>query len=105
MAGFLIHDRDTKFTTAFDAVLVDAGVKVIRTGIRIPRMNSIMERWIQTCRHELLDHLLIWNQRHVLHALREFETFHQTASRTRPCSLMTWINDASGERMLGDLIK
>ncbi|MFF5212534.1 integrase core domain-containing protein [Streptosporangium sp. NPDC000396] len=43
---------------------------------RIPRMNSIMERWIQTCRLELLDRTLIWNERHLLHALREFETFY-----------------------------
>jgi putative transposase len=42
----------------------------------MPRMNSIMERWIQTCRHELLDRTLIWNQNHLLHALREFETFY-----------------------------
>jgi hypothetical protein len=38
-------------------------------------MNSIMERWVQTCRHELLDRTLIWNQRHLLHALQEFEHF------------------------------
>ncbi|GAA0985532.1 integrase core domain-containing protein [Acrocarpospora macrocephala] len=76
MAGFLIHDRDTKFTAAFDAVLADAGLQIIKTGIRIPRMNSIMERWIQTCRHELLDRTLIWNRRHLLRALREFETFY-----------------------------
>jgi hypothetical protein len=36
-------------------------------------MNSIMERWVQTCRRELLDRTLIWNQPHLLHALREFE--------------------------------
>jgi hypothetical protein len=39
-------------------------------------MNSIMERWIQTCRHELLDRTLIWNQTHLLHALSEFESFY-----------------------------
>jgi transposase InsO family protein len=39
-------------------------------------MNAIMERWIQTCRHELLDRTLIWNQHHLLHALREFEAFY-----------------------------
>lgn len=38
-------------------------------------MNSLMERWIQTCRRELLDRTLIWNQSHLLYALREFETF------------------------------
>jgi hypothetical protein len=35
-----------------------------------------MERWIQTCRRELLDRTLIWNQSPLLHALREFETFY-----------------------------
>jgi transposase InsO family protein len=75
-ATFLLRDRDAKFTAAFDAVLGDAGIQVVTTGIRIPRMNSIMERWIQTCRRELLDRTLIWNQRHLLHALREFETFY-----------------------------
>ncbi|MGO4429153.1 integrase core domain-containing protein, partial [Streptomyces sp. MCAF7] len=37
-----------------------------------------MERWVQTCRHELLDRTLIWNQRHLLHVLREFEQFYNT---------------------------
>ncbi|WP_236076589.1 integrase, partial [Streptomyces coffeae] len=70
-AKFLIRDRDSKFTAAFDALMTDTGVKVVTTGIRVPRMNSLMERWIQTCRRELLDRTLIWNQRHLLHALRE----------------------------------
>jgi putative transposase len=39
-------------------------------------MNSIMERWVQTCRRELLDRTLIWHQRHLLHTLREFEQFY-----------------------------
>jgi putative transposase len=53
-------------------------------------LNSIMERWVQTCRRELLDRTLIWNQRHLLHALREFEQFynshrsHQGIANTRP---------------------
>jgi len=53
-------------------------------------MNSIAERWVQTCRRELLDRTLIWNQRHLLHALREFEQFynihrpHQGIANDRP---------------------
>jgi hypothetical protein len=66
-AGFLIRDRDFKFTAAFDALMSDAGLKVVTTGIRIPRMNSLIERWIQTCRRELLNRTLIWNQSHLLH--------------------------------------
>ncbi|MGW9032810.1 integrase core domain-containing protein [Streptomyces sp. NPDC055722] len=80
-ARFLIRDRDAKFTADFDALMADAGLKVVTTGIQIPRMNSLMERWIQTCRRELLDRTLIWNYSHLLHALREFETFY---NRHRP---------------------
>ena len=39
-------------------------------GVRMPRMNAVMERWVQTCRRELLDRTLIWDQRHLLHAPR-----------------------------------
>jgi hypothetical protein len=53
-------------------------------------MNAIMERWVQTCRRELLDRTLIWDQAHLLHALREFESFynehrpHQGIVNARP---------------------
>jgi transposase InsO family protein len=53
-------------------------------------MNAIMERWVRTCRRELLDRTLILNQRHLLHALREYEAFynehrpHQGIGNARP---------------------
>jgi transposase InsO family protein len=75
-ATYLIRDRDSKYTAAFDAVLADSGITTITTGIRVPRMNAIMERWIRTCRAELLDRTLILNQVHLLHTLREFEAFY-----------------------------
>ncbi|MET7426405.1 integrase core domain-containing protein [Dactylosporangium sp. NPDC005555] len=99
-ARLMIRDRDAKFAELFDAVLADAGIDVVLSGIQVPRMNSIMERWVQTCRHELLDRTLIWNQRHLLHALREFEQFynghrpHQGIANARPLrSLPTPIAD------------
>jgi len=75
-AQCLIRDRDGKFPAMFDSVLADVDITVVLSGIRMPRMNAIMERWVQTCRGELLDRTLIWNQRHLLHALREFERFY-----------------------------
>ena len=67
-ARFLIRDRDGKFPELFDAVLADAGIMVVRTGVRMPRMNAIMERWVQSCRREFLGRTLIWGQRHLLRA-------------------------------------
>jgi putative transposase len=52
--------------------------------------NAITERWIQTCRRELPGRTLIWNQHHLLCALREFEVFynshrpHQGIANARP---------------------
>ena len=75
---FVLHDRDASFTLAFDAVFQAAGVRVIRSAVQAPRMNSIMERWIGSCRRELLDRTLIWNQRHLMIVLREYEDFYNT---------------------------
>ena len=63
-ARFLIRDRDGKFPDLFDTVLKDAGIEVVLSGVQMPRMNAIMERWVQTCHRELLDRTLIWNQAH-----------------------------------------
>jgi transposase InsO family protein len=86
-ARYLIRDRDGKFPVLVDAILADAGISVVLSGVRMPRMNSIMERWIQSCRHELLDRTLLWNQAHLLRALHEYERHHNThrgISNARP---------------------
>jgi putative transposase len=75
---YLIRDRDGKYPMGFDQVFADVGITVVRSGVRVPRMNAIMERWVRTCRRELLDRTLVFNQRHLLHALREFEVFYNT---------------------------
>ena len=69
---FLIRDRDSKFTAAFDAVFVGADMRIIRTPIRAPRANAIAERFIGTLRRECLDHLLITGPRHLDVVLRGY---------------------------------
>ena len=43
---FLIRDRDTKFTAAFDALFTAIGIRIVRTPVQAPRANAIAERWI-----------------------------------------------------------
>jgi len=76
--SYLIRDRDGKYPALFDTVLADTGITTVLTGVQVPRMNSIMERWIQSCRHELLDRTLVWNQPHLLRALRTYEAHYNT---------------------------
>ena len=69
---FLLRDRDAKFSGPFDEVFRSDGVRVIRTPIRSPKANAFAERFVKTVRHECLDHLLIFGERHLRWALREY---------------------------------
>jgi len=95
-AEFVLHDRDASFTATFDAVFQAAGIRVIRSAVQAPRMNSVMERWIGSRRRELLDRTLVWNQRHLMIVLREYEDFY---NRHRP---QRTLNQAAPLRPLPD---
>jgi putative transposase len=75
---FLIRDRDSKFTAAFDAVFAGADIRIIRTPVRAPRANAIAERFIGTLRRECLDQLLITGPRHLAVVLQEYLQHYNT---------------------------
>jgi putative transposase len=78
---FLLHDRDNKFTAAFDEVFRSEGIRVIHTPIRAPQANAYAERFVRTVRVECLDWLLILGRRHLEHVLR---IYIQHYNRERP---------------------
>jgi transposase len=77
---FVIRDRDSKYTLAFDSVFDAEGIQVIKTPPRAPRANAICERVIGTLRRELLDRILILGPGHLRRVLAEY-TLHYNAHR------------------------
>ncbi len=78
---FLVHDRDAKFSGAFDGVFRSEGIEVIQTPIRAPQANAYAERFIRTVRAECLDWLLIVGRRHLETVLRIYTAHY---NRERP---------------------
>jgi transposase InsO family protein len=69
---FVIRDRDSKFTAAFDTIFAVEGIDVLRTPVQAPQANAYAERWVGTVRREVLDRMLIFGCRQLQSVLAEY---------------------------------
>jgi putative transposase len=73
---YLILDRDAKFGTEVTKILTASGIKSTRTSPASPWQNGIAERWIGSCRRELLDHVIVLNDVHLRRLIREYISYY-----------------------------
>ncbi len=78
---FILRDRDDKFGAVFDRVAAGAGIRVLRTAIQAPLMNSVCERFLGSLRRECLDHVVILGEAHLQHVLAEYALSYFNAAR------------------------
>ena len=73
---FLIFDRDAKFSADVVRTVKQNGMQPVRTAFRSPWQNGIAERWVGSVRRELLDHVIVLNQRHLRRLLKEYVRYY-----------------------------
>ncbi len=73
---YVILDRDSKFDADVITFRKVTGVKPTRTSIRSPWQNGIAERWVGSCRRELLDHVIPLNEEHLRRLIREYVRYY-----------------------------
>jgi putative transposase len=73
---YLLLDRDSIFSPEVVAAIRTFGIDPVRTAYRSPWQNPIAERWIGTCRRELLDHVIVFGERHVRRLLAEYVAYY-----------------------------
>jgi len=78
---FLLFDRDSKFSSDVVSSVKAMGSQPVRTGFRSPWQNGVAERWVGSVRRDLLDHVIVLNQRHRRRLLNEYVRYYH-ADRT-----------------------
>ncbi len=73
---FMLLDHDSTFDGTVIEFLKATGLKPTRTAIRAPWQNGVAERWVGSCRRELLDHIVVLNERHLFRLLREYVAYY-----------------------------
>jgi putative transposase len=68
---FVIYDRDAKYGAEVPAAIRSMKIKCVRTSLRSPWQNGIAERWVGSCRRDLLDRIIAVDERHLKRLLSE----------------------------------
>jgi transposase InsO family protein len=102
---FLLFDRDSKFGSDVVSAVRDMGSQPTRTAFRSPWQNGIAERWVGSCRRDLLDHVIILNERHLKRLMSEYVRYyedrtHLGLAKDTPAGRPIAIRSAVGNRIL-----
>src|SRR5712672_1902028 len=74
---YLLHDRDTKFTRSFRAILVSGRVEPLALPARSPNLNAYAERWVRSIKEECLSKVILFGERSLRRALSDYvDHFH-----------------------------
>ena len=73
---YLIFDYGTQFNEDVIDTMKGFGIQPKRTSFRSPWQNGIAERWVGNCRRDLLDHVIVLNERHLKRLMSEYVRYY-----------------------------
>ena len=93
---FVVFDHDAKYGLEVPATIRAMSISPLRSSIACPWQNGVAERWVGSCRRELLDHVIPLNERHLMRLLLQYVSYYhdnrthlalqkQTPGRRKPC--------------------
>jgi len=102
---FLLFDRDSKFGNDVVSFVRDMGIRPARTTFRSPWQNGVAERWVGSCRRDLLDHVIVLNERHLKRLLAEYVRYyhedrtHLGLAKDTPAGRPTALRSIAGSKI------
>jgi transposase InsO family protein len=76
---YLIYDNDSIFSDEVKDVIGSFGIQPKRTAYRSPWQNGTAERWVGSCRRELLDQVIVFGERHLRRLLADYLAYYSAA--------------------------
>ncbi len=73
---FVILDRDAQYGAEVPAAIRSMKIKCVHTSLWSPWQNGIAERWVESCRRDLLDHIIAVNERHLRRLLTDYVGYY-----------------------------
>jgi len=102
---FLLFDRDAKFGADVVSAVKEMGSEPTRTAFRSPWQNGVAERWVESCRRDLLDHVIVLNERHLKRLMFSYLLYyhedrtHLGLAKDTPAGRATEIRSVGGSKI------
>jgi len=102
----LIFDRATNFNEEVVSTIKSLGIQPKRTSFRSPWQNGVAERWVGSCRRDLLDHVIVLNERHLKRLMKEYVGYyhddrtHLALAKGTPAGRKAGTNSVAGHKVV-----
>jgi putative transposase len=102
---YLLHDRDTKYTQAFDALMKDGGVEPIVLPPRSPNLNAYCERFVRSIKEEALEQMVMLGERSLYDAVQQYLTHYHTERNHQGLDNQLIVREGAGGYQTGPVVR